>query len=43
MLPGGGTVLQSNDTLLVLCDEKSFDEDLVNFNCDSGRAADAHA
>lgn len=43
MLPSGGTVLQGNDTLLVLCDKKSFDEVIVNFNCDSGSAADAHA
>lgn len=32
MLPSGGTVLQGNDTLLVLSDKKSFDEVVERFN-----------
>lgn len=32
MLPSGGTVLQGNDTLLVLSDKNSFDEVVERFN-----------
>lgn len=32
LVPSGGTVLQGNDTLLVLCDKKSFDAVIRTFN-----------
>lgn len=39
VLPSGGTILQSGDTLLVLSDKKSFDEVLAKLTCARDKAA----